>query len=214
MPGLISIPLPTLKRLPLYLELFKESGAGGDEWLSSESIARRLGLTAIQVRKDLALTFAPASPKRGFRVGETTALIGELLGANHLASVFLVGLGPRAEAACQDGNLARHGFKIIAAFDPSLEREADMIRGLKVFPLIELPGLARSLGVSLAVMTASESRYPGTVRFVAEAGIRGLVNLSGETIEEEEGLVVAQDDLGFQLTSLARELDRRNRNPR
>jgi redox-sensing transcriptional repressor len=213
-PELISLPLPTLKRLPLYLSLLEESGKLGQEWLSSEAIARRLGLTAIQVRKDLALTGAPASPRRGFLVGETARLLGELVGTKGYTEVFLIGGGPRGEAACRDESLGRRGFKVAAVFDPSPSPESPSVCGLKVLPLVELPALARRLGVRIALLTASESRFPGCARYAAESGIRGLVNLSGEAIEEVEELVVMHEDLGLQLASIKRELDRRRKNGR
>jgi AT-rich DNA-binding protein len=211
MPAYVSLPLPTLKRLPLYLELLKERSAAGEAWLSSEAIGRELGLTAIQVRKDLALTGAPASPKRGFRVEETAECIGDLLGANNLTDVFLIGAGTRGAAACEDGSLERRGFKIVAVFDPNPELEAEVVCGFKVLPLAQLPGLAKRMGVRLAILAARESVYPGCAHLAAEAGIRGLVNLSGESIEGVEGLLVVQEDLGFQLASVSREVERRDR---
>jgi redox-sensing transcriptional repressor len=208
---LVSIPLPTLKRLPRYLELFAECATQGEGWLSSETIGRRLGLTAIQVRKDLALTGAPASPKRGFRVEETARLIADLIGANNLTDVFLIGAGPRGAAACEDESLGRRGFKIVAIFDPSPEFVDDTVCGLKVLPIAAMPGLVHRMRVHLALLAVCESRYPGCARLAAEAGIRGLVNLSGEPIEPIEELVVVQEDLGFQLASISREIDKRLR---
>ncbi len=209
MPGILSLPLPTLKRLPLYLELLRERGAEGEQWISSEAISRRLGLTAIQVRKDLGMTGAPASPKRGFRVAEATALIEGLLGHRLLTDVALIGASPRGEAACGDASLGRQGYRVAAVFDPSPERDADTLCGFKVLPLVELPGIARRLGVKLALLAVGESRFPGCARFAAESGIRGLVNISGEPIDPIDGLVIIQEDLGFQLASLSRELDLR-----
>jgi len=189
----------------------RERGEKGDEWLSSETLSRRLGLTAIQVRKDLGLTRAPASPKLGFRVEETAALIAEILGAHGLTGVFLVGADPRGAAACEDRSLAGRGFKIVAVFDPSPELVARNVCGFKVLPISELPGLARRMGVSIALLTVRESRYPGCARLAAEAGIRGIVNLSGEALEGCEDVVVQQEDLGFQLASVSRELDKRRK---
>jgi redox-sensing transcriptional repressor len=211
MTDIISLPLPTLKRLPRYLTLLRERGDQGDEWCSSEAMARRLGLTAIQVRKDLGLTGAPASPKRGFRVEETARLLGEILGANNFADVFLIGAGPRGEAACLDGSLGRRGFKIVAIFDPSPEREAEIVCGFKVLPIAQMPSLAKRLRVRLALLTVRESAYPGCARLAAEAGIRGLVNLSGENIEDIEDIVIMQEDIGFQLASISREIEKRER---
>jgi redox-sensing transcriptional repressor len=204
----VSLPLPTLRRLPLYLELFKARCASGESWLSSETIGRQLGFTAIQVRKDLALTGAPASPKLGFRVEEATRLIGALLGENNLTDVFLIGSGPRGEAACQDGSLEKRGFKIVAVFDPSPELEAEVVCGYKVLPLAQMQGLAKRMRVRLALLALRESIYPGCARLAAEAGIRGLVNLSGESVEEVEGLLVIQEDIGFQLAEISRAVEK------
>jgi AT-rich DNA-binding protein len=203
-PDYVSLPLPTLKRLPLYLELFEERGAKGDEWLSSEAISRRLGFTAIQVRKDLGLTGSPASPRLGFRVAQTTERISEIIGAKELAPVVLIGAGARGEAACADGSLATRGFTIAAVFDPEPRRIGTSLGGFKVLPLAELPPLAKRMRVSLAILAARESEYPGCLSLVEEAGIRGLVNLSGEPVEEAGGLAVVEEDLGFELASLAR----------
>lgn len=209
MPKYVSLPLPTLKRLPLYLELFKARCAAGEAWLSSETIGRQLGFTAIQVRKDLALTGAPASPKLGFRAEETADLIGDLLGENNLTNVFLIGAGPRGEAACQDRSLEKRGFKIVAVFDPSPELEAEMVCGYKVLPIAQMQGLAKRMGVRLALLTVRESAYPGCALLAAEAGIRGLVNLSGESVEEVDGLLVLQEDIGFQLAEVSRAVEKR-----
>jgi redox-sensing transcriptional repressor len=210
-PDFVSLPLPTIKRLPRYLEILKERSAAGDEWLSSEALSRRLGLTAIQVRKDLALTRAPAAPKRGFRVEETAAIIADILGAHSLTGVFLIGAGSRGEAACEDDSLRDRGFKIVAVFDPSPELEARTLCGFKVLPISEMPDLVRRMGVNVALLAVRESRYPGCARLAALAGIRGIVNLSGEAPEGCEDIVVQQEDLGFQLASVARELDRRRK---
>jgi redox-sensing transcriptional repressor len=211
MSAVVSLPLPTLKRLPRYLELLKDRSAKGEEWVSSESMSRCLGLTAIQVRKDLGLTGAPASPKRGFRIEETLSLIEEILGTNHLTGVFLIGAGARGGAACDDPSLASRGFKIAAIFDPSPEIREGTLCGFKVLPLAELPALAKRVGVRLAILTISESRFPGCARLAFEAGIQGLINLSGEALEAIEGLVILQDDLGFQLASLSRELEKNSK---
>lgn len=203
----VSLPLPTLRRLPLYLDLLTEKEREGEAWLSSESIGRELGLTAIQVRKDLALTRAPASPKLGFRVSETRGIISDLLGMNNLTDVFLLGAGLRGQAAFEDMSIEHHGFKIVALFDPRAAMSAKIICGHKVFPLAMLPNLSKRMGVRMAILTLRESDFPGISRLIANAGIHGLLNLTGEPLEDLDELVIEADDIGFQLASIARKLE-------
>jgi redox-sensing transcriptional repressor len=66
------LPLPSVRRLPLYLRYLKQIEAEGRQSVSCTQIAEHLNLGSIQVRKDLALTEIVGRPKVGY---DTRALI-------------------------------------------------------------------------------------------------------------------------------------------
>ena len=55
-----------LERYPIYLKYFKELEAQGKETISSPKIAKVLGYSEEQIRKDLqAVSAVPGRPKKG-----------------------------------------------------------------------------------------------------------------------------------------------------
>ena len=113
----VNIPLPTLKRFPVYLGLLKECQEQGEEWISASYIAGRLNLKSIQVRKDLSCTGVVGKPKKGFLISEMMEALSFYLGEGNLSDVLLVGVGNLGKALLADKRLTRHGFEIVAAFD-------------------------------------------------------------------------------------------------
>ena len=51
-----ALPLPTIRRYPIYLRCIKEMIAAGDLHISSAVLADRLGLDPVLTRKDLAMS--------------------------------------------------------------------------------------------------------------------------------------------------------------
>jgi redox-sensing transcriptional repressor len=203
MSALLQVPLPVARRLPLYLRVLREEEGTGALWLSSETLARRLSLTAVQVRKDLCAAGAAGSPKRGFPVEETLRILESLLGADDLAEVFLVGSGELAAALLADEGLARRGFRVVALFDPEPGRQGEELGGLRVLPLSKLPDLRRRMGVRLAVLAMSGPGLREATALLAASGLGGILDLSGASMEFPSSMVILREDYGERLSALA-----------
>lgn len=203
MPSLKEVPLPVARRLPLYLRVLRRAAASGEAWASSEAMAERLGLTAIQVRKDLAALGAQGTPKRGFAVEGTLALVEALLGADDLADVFVVGSGELAAAVLSDEGLARRGFRVVALFDPDPAKAGRKLGGLAILPLSKLPDLVGRMGVRLAILAMSGSGLAEAADALAASGLAGVLDLSGAGIDLPPSVAVLRADYGSRLSTLA-----------
>jgi redox-sensing transcriptional repressor len=151
------LPLPTVRRLPFYLRLFREEAEKGTLWISSDFLGDRLGLGAIQVRKDLSMVGAEGRARCGFPVRETMDILSGVLGGDEYADVFLIGSGPLAEAVLLDGSLLRHGFKVIAVFDPDPIRTGSSCLNHDILSMGKFPDLVRRMGINLAVFALSKN---------------------------------------------------------
>ncbi|MEI3535404.1 MAG: winged-helix domain-containing protein [Bacilli bacterium] len=61
----------TLKRLPFYIEYLKMIQKEGEKFVSSTTIAKKLNLNDVQVRKDLAIVSrSGGKPKVGYEIDE------------------------------------------------------------------------------------------------------------------------------------------------
>jgi len=207
----LGAPLPTIRRLPAYIRLLKEREEAGDLWISSETLGRRLGLGAIQVRKDLSSVGAEGKAKHGFPVAETIRVLTAFLGTADYAEVFLIGAGPLGAAVLADENVARHGFRIAAVFDPDRDLAGTEVYGHKVFPLSKLHDLTRRTGVKIAVLAVGAGGLRAAAEALSYVELEGVFDLTGLAPELPERMTVVREDFGSHLAALAGELGGKKR---
>jgi redox-sensing transcriptional repressor len=208
MPQSDGIPLPTLRRLPFYLRILREREDRGDLWITSDEIAKRLGLGAIQVRKDLGSIGAVGRAKYGYPVAETARAIGRFLGTDTYSDVFVIGAGPLGAAVVADENVARHHMKISAVFEYDPVLIGSMLYGHRVLPLFKMSDFARRLGVKIAVLAIDASGLRAAVDEITRSDLAGILDLTGLGASLPERLIVVREDFGSTLASLAVELGR------
>lgn len=199
----VNIPLPTLKRFPVYLGLLKECKAQGEEWISASYIAGRLNLKSIQVRKDLSCTGVVGKPKKGFLINEMMEAISFYLGEGNLSDVLLVGVGNLGKALLADKRLTRHGFEIVAAFDVDENLIGTEVAGQKVYPMEKLSNLIKRMGIKVAILTVPEKEAQPIADKLVEAGILGIWNFSSLFLDTNCEVTVINEDLGARLALLA-----------
>ena len=197
----VGVPLPTLRRLPLYLRIFERCDDEGEDWLSSETVARELGFGAIQVRKDLGCVGALGSPKRGFPVRDTKALLSGFLGSDDCSETFLVGTGPLARAVLADEGIVKRGFTITAIFEP--DPDARRSEDRRVQPLAKLPDLAKRMGTKLVIFAVEPRWIEPAAAAISRSEVGGVLDLSGQPVAFAPGMAVVRESFSAGLSSLA-----------
>ena len=201
-------PLPSVRRLPLYLTVLEEFAREGREWISTTDFSEILYLKPIQVRKDLAHTGIIGKPKKGFKVDELIATIYDFLGWNNLTEAFLVGSGALGSALLGYDGFRRHGLNIVAAFDVSPGLIGTTIHGMEVQPMERLPELALTRQVKLGIITVPSSGAQDAADRLVEAGIKGIWNFSPIKLHVPETVVVQREDISSGLAVLSVKLGR------
>ena len=203
-----SAPLPSVRRLPLYLTVLEEFERDGKEWISTTDFSEILFLKPIQVRKDLAHTGIIGKPKKGFKVDELISTIYHFLGWNNLTEAFLVGAGALGSALLGYSGFQRHGLDIVAAFDASPNVVGKKIHGKEVLPMEKLPDLARRMQVKLGIITVPSEGAQEAADSLVSAGIRGIWNFSPIKLHVPEDVVVQREDISSGLAVLSVKLGR------
>jgi len=201
----LKISLPTLKRLPLYRRILEEKAAAGDEWVSSDALARRLGQCAVQVRKDLAQAGLVGKAKYGFPVARSIATLDAALGSTSSRDIFVIGAGPMADAALADESLAAHGFKAVAVFepDPALVGASVGRDGVRALPLSKLPDLSRRMGVKIAILAVAGAWAQAAADGLKDSGIEAVLDLSPAHPQFPAGVRSVRADFGAAIAALA-----------
>ena len=198
--------MPTVRRLPAYLRLLRDSREGGQQYVSSTYIAERLQLEPIQVRKDLAGMGIIGQPRLGFVVNDLIDAIVNFLGWNTTADAFIVGAGNLGSALAGYSGFADYGLNIVAAFDRDEKKIGTRIHGKKVYPMGRLSGLARRMHVHIAILTLTAADAQSTADRLVEVGIRAIWNFTPVKLVVPESIIVEKVDLAASLAVFSRSL--------
>jgi len=203
---IVFIPLPTIRRFPLYLRLLKDRQVLGEEWISATTLAVELRLKPIQVRKDMACTGVEGKPKIGFRIDELIEAIEHHLGWDNVTDAVLVGAGNLGTALAGYEGFRNYGLKIIGAFDNDPEKIGTAIYGIPVFAMSSLKKQIERFGVNMAVLTVPAESAQEVAEKLAEAGIKGIWNFVPKNLKLPEEIIIQRIDLAASFAELSSKL--------
>jgi redox-sensing transcriptional repressor len=207
-PEPLHLSLPTVRRLPLYLGLLQQIQCSGLSHISSATIAARLGLEAIQVRKDLAACGSPGQPRLGFEIEGLINAIQHTLGWNNRQDAFLVGAGHLGSALAGYRGFEQWGLRIVALFDIAPHLVGTTIQGKTVLHLDKLDSLAKRMHVQIGILTVPAAVAQQSAELMVAAGIRAIWNFAAPALELPEGVIVERVDLAASLAVLSNRLSR------
>jgi redox-sensing transcriptional repressor len=204
--GVITIPEPTLRRLPIYYQYLKNLESSGTKAISCTTIGNDLNFDPTQVRKDLSYTRAEGKPKVGYLVEDLIREIEEFLGWNKINAAFLVGAGNLGTALLGYSQFRQHGLSIVAAFDQDESKIGHLVHGKRVLALEKLPGLAQRMGVRLGIITVPPASAQQVADLMVQGGIQAIWNFAPVTLKVIPPVLVRNEELYYSLASLSHKL--------
>lgn len=193
----------TVRRLSLYLRMLRDLLAQGVGLVSSRELAERTGATSAQVRKDLSLFGSFGKRGRGYEVADLARTLEEILGLSRTWRVCLVGVGKIGAALLGYGDLARRGFKVVAAFDVEPGKIGREVFGVRVDPLSDLARVVREKGVEIAIVATPPEAAADVARRLASAGVGAILNFAPTEIQRVDDVPVRTVDVVLELEGLS-----------
>lgn len=205
--GLTIVPVPSLRRLTIYLPYLKELSSGVTEYVSATTIARALGYIPIQVRKDIAYTGITGKPRRGYPISELVNQLEVFLGWKSYKNTFLVGAGNLGRAIMGYPGFKDCGLQIVAAFDADPAKIGTRLFGIEILSMDEFKTLVKRMGVQLGIITAPEQSAQEIADIMVDAGIHGIWNFAPVKLNIPDDVIVQNENLASSLTVLSKKLD-------
>jgi redox-sensing transcriptional repressor len=187
--------IPSIRRLPSYLHIIRQSKEEGNEYISGTVIAQELHLEPIQVRKDLAITGIVGKPKKGYPVVALMAAIEHFLGWDEVQQAVLVGAGNLGTALTGYQEFQFHGLDICAAFDQDPAKIGKSIHGVPILSLDTISIQIKSLNASIAILTVPSAQAQGVTDLLVEAGITAIWNFTNVKLKVPDSVIVQKEDL-------------------
>ena len=199
----LSIPLPTIRRYPIYLRAIHTMIAGGELHISSAVLADKLSLDPVLTRKDLAMAGVPGKPRRGYPAKELADAISRALGWDSATDAVLVGVGSLGKALLGYSGFEEQNLSIAVAFDSSPELIGQKFHGVKIRTLEDLPRLIGRLKIKLAILTVPNTAAQSCADALVAAGITGILNFTSIQLSVPRNVTVQNVDIAQSLAVLS-----------
>lgn len=197
----------TIGRMPLYLRFLQEENAQQKKYISSAVIAQNIPVSAVLVRKDLALVSSrPGRPRLGFEIPRLIADIERFLGYDNLSDAVIVGAGGLGKAFLGYEGFRNNGLNIVAAFDVDPDVVGGEIFGKPVYSLSLFDRFVRERNIHIGIITVPKEVAAQTLNMMAKAGIRAVWNFAPSPLRPPKGVILKNEDLSASLALLAGEL--------
>ena len=140
----------------------------------SYNLARDVGVTPEQVRKDFSQFGIKGKRKGGYNINELLFTINGIFRKDELQRVILVGLGNIGNAVMKYRGFGRIMIQIVAGFDidPAKYRKKYPI---PVYPLEKLEEVIQELGIMTAVLAVPAQVTQEVSDRLVAAGIKGIL---------------------------------------
>ena len=196
--------IPTIKRLPSYLNLVKRANEEGTEIISATTIAKELDLEPIQVRKDLAVTGISGKPRIGYQVTDLIQSIEAFLNWDKVHKAVIVGAGNLGSALMNYRELKNHGLNIVAIADADPNKIGKEKNGLIIQEINELPKIINETKATMAIMTVPPEQAQSVADILNDTPIKAIWNFTNINLRVQDQILVLMEDLssGFAVISL------------
>jgi len=197
------VPEATVARLPLYLRALAEIAEAGAAMVSSEALAKASGVNSAKVRKDLSHLGSYGTRGVGYDVAYLIHQIRRELGLTQDWPVVIVGVGNLGHALANYRGFAERGFRIEALVDADPSKIGEVVGGLVVRGIDELPLIVGEGDVAIGVICTPASAAQDVADLLVAAGIRSILNFAPVILSAPEGVSVRKVDLAIELQILA-----------
>jgi redox-sensing transcriptional repressor len=204
--NLMGIPEPTLRRIPKYIDLLKRLKNSDIKYISSKTIADKLNLDSIQVRKDLAITGTIGRPKVGFELDELITALIHTLNWDNLNDAFIVGAGSLGAALIGYKGFASCGLNIVAAFDIDEKKTGQVINGIEILSVDKLSDMISRMHINIGILTVPEEDAQTIADEMVAAGISAIWNFAPTHLKLPRGIIVENAQLTQSLGVLTHKL--------
>ena len=167
-----------IKRLPRYYRFLEELLKEGKNRISSAELAKRMGLTASQIRQDLNCFGGFGQQGYGYSVIELKDSIAEILGIDKNEKAILIGAGNLGRAIGAHVKFDRYGFKLIGVFDKKESAAGLIINDVPVRHIKGLENFCRDNKPTVAILCIPKSEAQNMVDELINLGIKGFWNFS------------------------------------
>ncbi|NMC61698.1 MAG: redox-sensing transcriptional repressor Rex [SAR324 cluster bacterium] len=193
----------TVGRLSIYRRLLEEAIFRNESYMHSHELARRAGVGAAQVRRDLMASGYTGSPKHGYEIAKLHESLSDFLDGRETQNVALLGVGNLGRALLSYFRGGRSKLVIAASFDNDPQKAGRVFHGCRCYSLDELPRTIDEQNIKLGILTVPAESAQSSADSLVDCGINGILNFAPVPIQVPHGVYVENIDVTMFLERAA-----------
>ncbi len=199
------VPDVVIRRLPLYLRALEIIDHSELPIISSEQLAKMVGTSAGQVRKDLSYFGVFGKQGVGYQTASLRDEFRRILKLNQELSVGLIGVGNLGAALVRyhQKSPVHRPLQIVALFDTDDKKIGRKIAEVEVFPMDELEKKIVEFQIKLMILTFPAVNVQDVVDLCVKNGVKSFLNFVPASIKVPPGVKLHTSDVTLELQSLA-----------
>ena len=203
-----NVSLSVIRRLPRYYRFLRELDESGVDRISSGDLAKKMGLTASQIRQDLNCFGGFGQQGYGYNVRSLYEEIGRILGLGAHRKAILIGAGNLGRAVSQHMDFLSRGMELVSIFDANPELIGRQIGNLAIQNIQTLYDFCTRVHPDVAILCIPKDAAMKLSRELVGLGIKGFWNFSHYDLSlDYDGVVVENVHLGDSLSILCYRLN-------
>ena len=203
-PSALDGPIPdiVIRRLPVYVRTLRDLHERGTASISSDELAKHIGVTAAQIRRDLSYFGRFGKQGKGYDTAYLADTIARILGLDRQWDVALAGLGNLGRAIVRYRGFAASSFNIVALFDHYAERVGQEVGDLTVLPDDRITPVIRDRGIRIGIVAVPAAVAQSVTDQMIAGGVRAILNYAPVVLKVPPGVTVREIDPVSALQSM------------
>src|SRR5205823_13925982 len=144
--------------------------------VSSERLAELAGVNAAKVRKDFSYLGSYGTRGVGYDVEYLLFQISRELGLTQDWPVVIVGIGNLGAALANYRGFSARGFRIVALVDADPAKCGEVVGGLPVEPIEDLPRIVTEREVAIGIIATPATVAQKVAEALVNAGVTSILN--------------------------------------
>ena len=165
-----------VRRLPIYARTLEYLAQEGVTHVSSNELGERIGISAAQIRRDLAYFGDFGKQGKGYNVAFLLGQMKDILRLQQDWNVVIVGLGHLGRALAHYEGFAQGGFCVQALFDHDPRKQGQHVGDLPIHGMDELASVLAANDIRVALLAVPPRAAQEVADELVAAGVRAILN--------------------------------------
>lgn len=172
------ISASVIKRLPRYYRFLGNLKKQNIQRISSGELAKRMNLTASQVRQDFNCFGGFGQQGYGYSIDNLYDEIGSILGIDEPMKAVMLGVGNLGRVVANNMDFLKLGFELVGLFDNNPELIGSEVAGMTVLDARELEDFCKENEPKAAFLCVPTSAAKELTDRLVDLGVEGFWNFS------------------------------------